>query len=333
MFQLQRHTKNPILTPIKEHPWESKMVFNPAAILKDDKIYLIYRAMGEEEADDFPISRLGMCVLKNDGVTIEKRYEKPIIEPEKWYEPAGCEDPRITEIDGKYYLLYTAYLGYKAPPLFKEESANIAMAVSDDLFNWKKSDDLLLPEVLQPEKNGVLFPKKINGYYVLYYRVEPSIYVAYTKSLENFPQEWIGHKVIASPRANTWDCWKIGAGAPPIETEDGWLLIYHGIDRPALSRRELRKKDGDGDERTYRLGVMLIDKENPEKILYRSKGWILEPQEPYEKEGVVPNVVFTCGAVVIGDTLFVYYGGADTVIGVATCGLKELLSAIKKGEV
>ncbi|HOK35490.1 MAG TPA: glycosidase [Candidatus Pacearchaeota archaeon] len=333
MFQLQRYSKNPILTPIKEHPWESRMVFNPAAILKDNKVYLIYRAMGEEEADGFPISRLGMCILKNDGVTIEKRYDYPIIEPEKWYEPAGCEDPRITEIDGRYYLLYTAYLGRKAPPLLKEESTNIAMAVSTDLFHWKKFDNLLLPEVLQPEKNGVLFPKKINNYYTLYYRVEPSIYVAYSKNLAILPPKWIGHKVIATPRENSWDAWKIGAGAPPIETRDGWLLIYHGVDQPAPSRREVRKKDGKEEKRTYRLGVMLIDKENPEKILYRSKGWILEPQEPYEKEGVVPNVVFTCGAVVIGDTLFVYYGAADTVIGVATCSLKALLSAIKKGEV
>ncbi|HOA47294.1 MAG TPA: glycosidase [Candidatus Pacearchaeota archaeon] len=333
MFKLQRYSKNPILTPIKEHPWESKMVFNPAAALKDNKVHLIYRAMGEDEIDGYPISRLGACVLKNDGVTIEKRYEKPILEPKKWYEPAGCEDPRITEIDGKYYLLYTAYLGYNAPPLFKEEKTNIAMAVSDDLFHWKRFDHLLLPDVFEPEKNGVLFPKKINGYYVLFYRIEPSIYVAYTKNLTPFPPKWIGHKVIATPRENSWDSWKIGAGAPPIETKDGWLLIYHGIDRRGVSRREKKKKDGKKEERIYRLGVMLLDKEDPEKILYRSKNWILEPEEPYEKEGAVPNVVFTCGAVVIKDTLFVYYGGADTVIGVATCSLKELLSAIKKGEV
>jgi predicted GH43/DUF377 family glycosyl hydrolase len=330
MFQLQRYPKNPILAPVKEHPWESKMVFNPAAVLKDNKVHIIYRARGEDKIHDIPISRLGYAILKNDGVTIEKRFEKPIVEPEKWYEPAGCEDPRITEIDGKYYLLYTAYLGHKTPPLYEEETTNVAMAVSNDLLHWKKLDQLLLPEVFQSEKNGVLLPKKIRGYYVVYYRIEPSIYAAYSKSLAIFPPKWIGHKAMASPQEDSWDSWKIGAGAPPIETEKGWLLIYHGVNKPGPARREIKAKDGQKDERTYKLGVMLIDKENPEKILYRSKNWILEPKEKYEKEGVVPNVVFSCGAVIIKGTLFVYYGGADTVIGVTTCKLKDLLKAIEE---
>jgi len=326
MAFLERYEKNPILTPIKEHSWESRMVFNCAAVFKDGKIHLIYRATGDEELDGIPISRLGYAILKDDGVTIEKRYEYPVFEPKEWYEPAGCEDPRITEIDGKYYMLYTAYLGKKAPPFFEEETTNIAMASTTDFFNWKRYG-LLLPEVIQPEKNGVLFPKKIKGYYVLYYRVHPHIYVAYSKDIEN-PQ-WIGHKAIVGPREGSWDNWKIGAGPPPIETEIGWLFIYHGVDKRGPLRREIpgkKKKHGF----TYRLGVMLIDKENPEKILYRSKNPILEPEMDYEKEGVVPNVVFSCGAVVVEDRLFVYYGGADTVIGVASCRLSELLEAIKQ---
>ena len=119
MFQLQRYEKNPILKPIKKHSWESKMVFNTAAVFKNDKVYLIYRARGEDKTEGgILISRLGLCVLKNDGVTIEKRCSYPVLKPEEWHEPAGCEDPRITGINGQYYLLYTAYLGHKTPPFF-----------------------------------------------------------------------------------------------------------------------------------------------------------------------------------------------------------------------
>jgi len=330
MFRLQRHGGNPILTPIKENYWESVMVFNCAAVLKDNKVHLIYRARGEDKVGDILISRLGYAILKNDGVTLEQRDSNPVFKPREWYEPAGCEDPRITEIDGKYYMLYTAYLGDKAAPFFEEESTNIAMASTTDFFNWERHG-LLLPSVLEPEKNGVLFPKKIKGYYVLYYRIHPDIYVAYSKTLKN--PKWIGHKVVASPRKGYWDAWKIGAGPPPIETEKGWLFIYHGVDKISLPRRQVKTGHGTIDyERTYRMGVMLIDKDNPENILYRSKGWILGPEEKYEKEGMVPNVVFSCGAVVMQDTLFLYYGGADTVIGVASCKLSELLDLIEKNK-
>lgn len=331
MFQLQRYPKNPILTPVKKNYWESKMVFNCAAAFKDNKVHLIYRARGEDKIDSVLISRLGYAILKEDGVTIKKRYPYPVFKPREWYEPAGCEDPRITEINGRYYMLYTAYLGRRAAPYFEEESTNIAMASTTDFLNWERHG-LLLPSVLEPEKNGVLFPKKIKGYYVLYYRIDPDIYIAYSKSLEN--PKWIGHKLIASPRKNSWDAWKIGASPPPIETKDGWLFIYHGVDREGPPRRQIKKDYGTIDyERTYRLGVMLIDKYNPEKIIYRSNSWILEPKEGYEKGGLIPNVVFSCGTVVIKDTLFVYYGGADTVIGVATCSLSELLKAIKKKDI
>lgn len=332
MFPLKRYPKNPILVPIKEHPWESKMVFNCAAVLKNRKVHIIYRARGEDEIGGIPISRLGYAILKDDGVTVEKRYAFPVFKPGEWYEPAGCEDPRVTKINGRYYMLYTAYLGHEAPPFLEEESTNIAMASTTDFFHWKRHG-LLLPSVLEPEKNGVLFPKKIRGYYVLYYRVHPDIHVTYSKSLEN--PEWIGHKVVASPRKGYWDAFKIGAGPPPIETKRGWLFIYHGVDRKGPLRREVFKiwKKKEAFKYIYRLGVMLIDKENPEKILYRSEKPILEPKEKYEKKGLVPNVVFSCGAVVIKDTLFVYYGGADTVIGVASCKINDILEVLEKGKI
>ncbi len=328
MFELKRYEKNPILEPIQENRWETKMVFNCAAVYKNNKIYLIYRGRGEDMAEDIPISKLGLAIFKKDGVTLEKRYKKPVFEPAAWYEPAGCEDPRITKIDGKYYMLYTAYLGREADPFFEEETTNIAMASSTNLIDWKRHG-FLLPEVLEPEKNGVLFPKKIKGYYVLYYRVHPDIYFAYSKSLEN--PNWKGHKAVVGPRKGYWDSWKIGAGPPPIETKDGWLFIYHGVDQKGTRIDAFTHKKRP--KLTYRLGVMLIDKNNPTKILYRSENPILEPKKIYEKRGFVPNVVFSCGAIIIKDTLYVYYGGADTVICLATCKVSELLKLIKKKKI
>lgn len=329
MFELKRYSKNPILSPIKEHSWESKMVFNCAAVLKNGKPHLFYRARGEDKIDDILISKIGLAVLKKDGVTVKKRYDAPVFEPEEDYEAAGCEDPRITFIDGKYYMLYTAYFGRIAPKEYENEKYNIAMASTEDFVSWKRHG-IILPEVKTPEKNGVLFPRKINGNYAIYYRVEPDIYVAYSKTLEN--PKWFGHKIVVSPRVGFWDAWKIGAGAPPIETDKGWLFIYHGIDQ--VGSKGVKTGYGTVDhERTYRLGVMLIDKNNSEKIIYRSRGWILEPEEKYEQEGMVPNVVFSCGAVIINDKLFVYYGGADTVIGVASCKMRDLMKAIENDDI
>lgn len=327
MFELERYKKNPILKPILKHKWESKMVFNPAVVYKDSKVHLIYRARGDDKLNGLLISRLGYAIFKDDGVTLEKRYEKPVFEPTEWYEPAGCEDPRITQIDGKYYLLYTAYSGIETDPFLGTERVNIAVATTTDFLNWHK-EGLLLPEVSKPEKNGVLFPEKINGYYVCYYRIEPHIYVAYSKTLIH--PVWRGHRKVFSTRKGMWDSEKIGAGAPPIKTDLGWLFIYHGVDRKGPVRTSIKTGFGTIDyDRTYRLGMMLIDKNDPEKVLFRPKRWILEPKETYEKNGMIPNVVFTCGVAVIKDKLFVYYGGADTVIGLATCKMDDLLKAIK----
>jgi len=300
------------------------MVFNCAAVYKNNKINLVYRARGEDMSEDLPISRLGLAVFKNDGFTLEKRYTKPIFEPAAWYEPAGCEDPRITKLNGKYYMLYTAFLGRHETPFFEEEGTNIAMASSTDLIDWKRHG-LLLPTVLEPEKNGVLFPKKIKGNYILYYRIDPDIYFTYSKTLEN--PKWEGHKKIITLRKKYWDSWKIGAGGPPLETKDGWLFIYHGVSQEGTRIDAFTHKERP--KLIYRLGAMLVDKHNPTKILYRSENPIFEPKEKYEKEGFVPDVVFSCGAIIIKDTLYVYYGAADTVIGLATCKLSELLKKIK----
>jgi predicted GH43/DUF377 family glycosyl hydrolase len=142
------------------------------------------------------------------------------------------------------------------------------------------------------------------------HRIHPDIWIAYSDDLIH----WNGHRVIMTPRKGYWDSEKIGAGAPPIKTEKGWLIFYHGV-------------DGDN---VYRLGVALLDLEDPSIVLKRQEEPVLEPEKYYELEGIVPNVVFTCGAVEVNDTYYVYYGGGDYVIGVATVKKEEVRDFIEE---
>ena len=137
------------------------------------------------------------------------------------------------------------------------------------------------------------------------HRIDPNIYIAYSRDLK----VWNDSKIIIRPRKELWDSLKIGAAGPPIEIDEGWLQIYHGVDHKI----------------TYRLGAVILDKENPEKILYRTRDPFLEPKEEYECLGCVPNVVFSCGAVLKRNKLIVSYGCADTVIGVSTFQLDEII--------
>lgn len=302
---LERYEGNPILKPIKEHVWESGMVFNCAAVYEDNKVHLLYRAMSKEELSEGRyISRLGYAST-SDGFHIDERLECPIFVPEKDFEYRGVEDPRITRIGSDYHMCYTAY----------GEFAQIALTsikIRDFLAHkWNWTDRILaFPGV--DDKDAVLFPEKIGGKYVMYHRIHPHIWVAYSHDLKR----WHGSTIVMSPRKGMWDSRKVGSGPPPIKTSEGWLLIYHGVDEKGV----------------YRVGVALMDLKNPEKVLYRSKEPILEPRESYELEGAVPNVVFPCGAIVKDKRLFLYYGGADTVIAVATADLPDFLSIIQSEE-
>ena len=139
----------------------------------------------------------------------------------------------------------------------------------------------------------------------MFHRIDPNIYVAYSRDL----RLWGNSKIILTPRKDMWDSLKIGAAGPPMKIDEGWLQIYHGVDH----------------KKTYRLGAVILDRQNPEKVLYRSEDPFLEPQEEYECLGLVPNVVFSCGNVLIGNQVLIYYGGADSVLCVAAFELNELL--------
>lgn len=225
-------------------------------------------------------------------------------------------DPRLIIVDDKIFMLYTAYDGNIAQ--IAAASIGVADFKSGNYTNWHR-EGLAFKNIW--DKDAILFPEKINGKYVIYHRIEPSIWVTYMKDLK-FPIRE-KHAIIIGPRpGRMWDSLKIGAGAQPLKTKYGWLLIYHGVDYNYV----------------YRLGVILVDRDNPQKVLYRSPNPILEPEEEYEiglSGAWVPNVVFTCGAVAgtdkevleDEDEILVYYGAADTSIGVAIATLADLIPA------
>ena len=285
-MKLERFSENPILKPVVKNQWESGAVFNCAALYKDNSVHLLYRAIGEY---DTYISRFGYAI-SIDGFNFQ-RHDNPVFVPEGDMERFGCEDPRMTEIDGKVYITYTA-LSERA---WSGSGNRVALASTSDFRTFERRG-IILPDM--ENKNAVLFPEKVQGQYVMFNRILPDIYIAYSHNLE----EWFGHRIIMKPREGLWDCKKIGAGAPPIKTDIGWLLFYHGVN----------------ENRIYRLGVVLFDLDDPSKLIARQEEAILEPTESWELDGDVPNVVFTCGAIEKDGAYYVYYGGADTVIGVAT---------------
>jgi predicted GH43/DUF377 family glycosyl hydrolase len=308
---LKRYEGNPILKPINEHEWESKYVLNPGAISIKGKIYLVYRAVGNDD-----ISRLGLAVSEN-GFNFIERLDKPIFIPRGRGEEKGCEDPRLTQIGDRIYMLYTAYGSIVA-------QIALASISEKDFINyhwgaWHRHG-LIFPGFT--DKNGALFPEMFHGRYAILHRVEPNIWLTFTSHLRP-PWPRGEHKILAGAHSGmAWDGLKIGSGAPPIKTRYGWLLITHGVDHSY----------------TYRLGVMLLDSIDPTIMLYRSPNPILEPKKKYEigkgNEFWVPNVVYTCGAVFKGDSkkilnaddeLFVYYGAADTAINVAMIKISDLI--------
>jgi predicted GH43/DUF377 family glycosyl hydrolase len=313
--KMLRPLDGPMFEPIQKHSWESRYVLNAAAIRLDGNVYILYRAFGDDK-----ISRIGLA-WSGDGVHISGRLDQPIFEPADKTERDGCEDPRVVVIDGRMWMLYTAW---------NQKVAQIALAsidVGDFLdgrFDKWERHGLGFPGLAN--KDAVLYPEKFDGRYALYHRLDPNMWITYMDELTcPWPSE--GQQIIISPRSGMmWDGVKIGAGAQPIKTTHGWLNVYHGVDY----------------ERSYRLGVIFSPLDDPANVTYRSPNPILEPETDYElgstagRDSWVPHVVFTCGAVpaedkeVVGpdDDILVYYGAADTVMGVARGKVRDLVPVI-----
>jgi predicted GH43/DUF377 family glycosyl hydrolase len=310
--QLVRSDKNPIIVPIPEHAWESQATFNPAAIIASGKVHILYRAMGNENT-----SVIGYASSR-DGVTIDERLPEPVYVPRAVFESkkmlggnSGCEDPRVTKIGDTIYMCYTAYDGAEPPRVA------FTSILEKDLIahHWNWTEPILISPPGMDDKDAALFPKKIDGKYLFLHRLGSEIWIDAVDDLEFKNDRFLGGKILMRPRDTAWDSKRIGISAPPISTKYGWLLLYHGISR---------RTDH------YNVRAALLDKKDPSKILYRTHDPLLEPTPLYEREGVVANVVFPCGAVVRGGTLFVYYGGADKVVGVATIDIDLLVEGLVK---
>ncbi len=305
-----RYAKNPIIAPVKGNAWESKATFNPAAIDLDGKIHIVYRAMSEDNT-----SVMGYAVTK-DGFKITERLDKPIYVPRGAYEDkrvpngnSGCEDARIVRIGNKLYMTYTAYNGVEVPRV-----ALSTISIKDFLNrDWKWSNPVLITPKNIDDKDACILPEKINGQYMIIHRIDSQICYDMVNSLDRIGDEVTQGMRLLSPRYGMWDSKKVGLAGVPIKTEKGWILFYHGV----------------GEDCQYRVGAALLDLKNPADLISRTDDAIFEPVKKYEKEGQVPNVVFPCAHILRNDLIYHYYGGGDSVIGVATTKLSSLLSMLQ----
>lgn len=305
LFHRYRH--NPILRA-ENWPYPVNSVFNAGAcFLRDGTTLLLCRV-----EDRSGISHLCAARSRN-GITGWEIDPSPTMLPDPENHPEeiwGIEDPRITyvpELD-KYAVAYTSY---------SKGGPGVSLALTEDFHHFERFGVVMPPE----DKDAALLPRRIGGHWALIHRPVTTwrgahMWISYSPDLRH----WGSHKLILRAREGAWwDAGKIGLSPPPIETPQGWLVIYHGVRHTASGA-------------LYRLGLALFDLNTPERCLLRGDSWVFGPEEPYERQGDVANVVFPCGYTLQpdGDTLYIYYGGADTCICLATASVKELLDWLMK---
>ena len=328
-----------ILEPTQNY-FETKAVLNPGSYQEGDFVHLFYRAIDEESK-----SSIGYAKLKGPTEVVE-RWDAPFITRLHEHESQGVEDPRIVKIENTYYMTYvvhdgknaiTAYATSRDLKHFEERaiiSPEITYEEAGDLMQEGKLKDryfmfeayyeqFAAKDVLIWEKDIFLFPKKINGRYALIHRVLPDIQILYFDDFkqledENFWREYLKQldKYVVLENKYWFESRNIGGGAPPVETKDGWLLIFHTVE-------ELNKS------RIYRASAALLDREDPLKVIGRLDYPLFAPEEEWEKTGFVNNVVFPTGTAIFGEDLYIYYGAADRVIAAAKVNLNHLLQELK----
>lgn len=331
---LKKYINNPILKPKEENDWECHATFNSAAIQIDAVTHLLYRAEGSAG-----LSVLGYAESANGKYF--KRYNNPVylprmdfegvnISPEilknkqttnfksgyhhypqdKKYDWHGVEDPRITEIEGRLYMTYAAFNGYNyARPAitsidkkdFLEQKWNwtIPQPMTSQVYQWSIGN-----------KNVVLHPQKVDGKYLIYHRIWPHIRIDYVENLEFGPEKkYLKEVSRIEVRGDSWDSNRVGVSAPPLEIDEGWLLIYQA---------------SGSQDRRYKVGAMILDKDDPTKVLYRSNYPILVPDQWYEE-----GIAYVCGAVIRENILHIYYGGNDKCVCMASAPLREFIDKLK----
>jgi len=297
-----RHPNNPVLS-VKDWPYEANSVFNAAAAEAGDEILLLVRVEDFRGISHFTVAR------SKNGVSNWNIDAEPTLRPDPTEHPEelwGIEDPRITWLEdlGKWVIAYTAYS--KGGPL-------VSLAITKDFKHFERLGPVMTPE----DKDAALFPKKFGDRWAMLHRpvarsphLPANIWLSYSPDLKH----WGDHQEIIHAREGSWwDANKIGLSAPPIETPEGWLVLYHGVRTTASGS-------------IYRLGLVLLDHEDPSRVARRTEEWIFGPKATYEREGDVDDVVFPCGWIVKDDAVSMYYGAADSCIALATAKLSNLVN-------
>ena len=298
----KRSGRNPLLGP-QDMPFPAAAVLNPGVTEQDGVMVLLLRV-------ENPAGYSSIYVARSEDGTKGWRIEpEPILRyglPQWRYEKWGCEDARVVFLkeEQRWYITYTAY---------SPAGAAVAIACSDDLVKAQRIGLIFSPN----NKDAALFPQRFNDRWAVLHRPDASgiehIWSAYSPDLTHWGEP---HCVLLEGGGAAWDAVKVGAGPPPILTKDGWLLIYHGV-------------KAYGGRLVYRVGLALLDRDRPYKMIARSPDWVFQAEAPYEISGLVPNVVFPTGAVLRGDDVWMYYGAADTHVCLATAKLQDLLSRLE----
>jgi predicted GH43/DUF377 family glycosyl hydrolase len=297
----ERHAKNPILTAA-DWPHTVNTVFNPGAVrLPDGTTLLLCRVEDRRGLSSLWAARSSNGV---DGWQIDPEPTFPPMPAEQSSETWGVEDARIVWLDElhKYAITYTA---------FSRVGPAVGLALTEDFVKFERFGPLTPPV----DKDATLLPRRFNGHWLLIHRPETGLHSSIWLSESPDLIHWGRHQLLMEPRLGAWwDAQRIGLGPPLIETEQGWLMLYHGTHQTAAGS-------------LYRMGAALMDRANPVRCLRRSDEWLFGPAESYERAGDVSDVVFPCGCTICddGDTLNLYYGAADTAIGLATARVSEIL--------
>lgn len=305
-----RASKDPILSPTNNE-WEARDVFNPAAVEIDGVTYILYRAMSPNNT-----STVGMAI-SYDGTTVIERLPEPIYVPRAPFEQknshptgnSGCEDARIIRDGDRLFMTYTAYDGVQ-PPRVALTSIKVKDFIQRNWAAWE------YPRLITPEgvddKDACVMPTANEDGYIVMHRIKHHICYDVLPSLYPLTERVNKCIEIFGQRPGMWDGLKVGIAGPLILTEAGWLMLYHGVSERSI----------------YRVGAAILDAHDLSKVKARSAQPIFEPVLDWELEGEIPNVVFPCGQVVRGRTLYLYYGGSDMHVGVATINLNELFERL-----
>ena len=331
---LRRYPGNPVLEP-RPGLWDGVSVFNPGAVFHEGRVHMLYRAVGDLGQY---VSSMGLAVSQ-DGRRFERAAEGPVLQPRAGYEIGGVEDARITRDGDEFLITYAAvsrvpgpvyaemdfFNATRADPFLKRPGippmgeSFTALARSRDLRSFEEGGVITPPGL--DDRDGVLFPEKVNGRYVMLHRPSswvgpgygterPSIWLAFSDDLQSWDYGTGDQYLLMKPELE-WEGGKIGAGPPPIRTPEGWLMIYHGVDERYV----------------YRVGAALLDPQDVTRVIARTEDFLMEPEEEFERVGIIPNVCFPTAALwEPGDEeMLVYYGAADRVCCLATADMDDLL--------